>query len=182
MKKLKYIFLIIIVLAACNPHSHNNEPNINKTIADYDSVYLIADVQWHKQFYPLLERQLFSIDLLSDGLSFDSTHHIVGTGCNLYLSDIFLPINQTYLQNGTYTIDTTAGNFTFLPYMNFEGEITGCYLLDIQENKIQRIIGFTAGKMQLSYINKENIHIDLSLYTADSTHYHAIYQGPANYK
>lgn len=178
MKRVKYIFPILILFASCNHNNNKDEPAFDKLMNEYDSTYVIADIQRHDQFYPLLKRQVFSLDLLSNGLSFDSTNHIVGTGCNLYISDIFLPLSDTCLQIGTYQMDTTATDYTFLPYMNFEGEITGCYLLDIQANKIQRIIGFTAGQMQLKYIGENDIHIDILLYTADSTRYHATYQGP----
>lgn len=177
MKINNYIFFFIIFLVACNPRSQSDEPTFHKTIADCDSVYLIADIQWHKQYYPLLQQQVFSIDLLSDGLSFDSSHHIVGTGCNLYLSDVFLPLTDTHLQAGTYQMDTTAAAYTFLPFMNFDGNITGCYLLDIQDNNIQQIIGFCAGQMQVEYISETDIRLDFVLYTNDSTSYHAIYQG-----
>ena len=64
--------------------------------------------------------------------------------------------------------------------MNFDGKSTGSYLLDIQNNNLKRIIGFTTGEMQVEYIG-EDILLDVTLYTADSTRYHAIYQGPASY-
>jgi len=180
MKASKYLFPILILLAACNPQ--RKEPTVDKGMSMYDSVYVTADIQWHQQYYPLLDRQVFSIDLLNEGLSFDSAHHIVGTGLNLYLSDILLPMTDTCLKEGCYQMDTTAAPYTFLPYKYFEGNITGCYLLDIEENQIQRIIGFTAGQMQIEYISEEDIRLDLLLYTADSTRYHATYQGPTLYQ
>lgn len=177
MRITKYIFLLFILFVACDPSYNNNAPT-DGVMTEYDSVYTLADIQWHKQYYPMLERQVFSIDLLSEGLSFDSTNHIVGTGYNLYISDIFLPLATTCLQSGIYQMDSTASSYTFLPYMYFEGNITGCYLLDIQESNIQQIIGFTTGTMQLEYIGENDIRLDLLLYTADSIRYHAMYEGP----
>lgn len=182
MKATKYLLPFLVLLVACDPSSHRDEPTADKMMTEYDSVYTIVDVQWHKQYFPLLERQVFSLDLLSEGLVFDSTNLIVGTGCNLCISDIFLPITDTRLQAGTYFMDTTAADYTFLPYMYFEGPTSGCYLLDIKDSQLQRIIGFTAGEMRLEYIDDENIRIDFLLYTADSTRYHAIYEGPVIYE
>lgn len=179
MRIFKYILLLTVAMASCHPLPDGSDID---NIVQYDSVYVTADIQWHKQYYPQLDRQVFSIDLLSAGLSFDSTHHIVGTGMNLYFSDIFMPISERKLLEGTYCMDTTTNAQTFLPYQYFEGgNITGCYMLDISENKIQRIVGFTNGEFTITSLG-EDIHMDISLYSADSTHYHAIYQGPTLYR
>ncbi len=169
--------LLFLLLTACHPQTN---PPVD-TLGQYDSVYVIADLQWHKQYYPLLERQVFSLDLLSEGLSFDADYHIVGSGCNLYFSDIFLFMTDTVLPDGCYQMDTLANIQTFLPYMQFEGGVTGCYMLDIKENQIQRILGFTAGEFEITTLG-EDIRLDISLYLPDSTRYHAIYQGPFNYR
>ena len=173
-----YILPLLVTFVACRPI---NQPDTDSAIG-YDSVYVIADIQWHQQYYPLLDRQVFSIDLLNKGLEFDSTNHIVGTGVNLYFSDIFLPLTDTVLKEGIYSMSSTPDAYTFLPYMYFEGNITGCYMLNIQEGNIERIIGFTAGNFEIISMENNDIHMDISLYTADSTHYHAIYQGPALYQ
>ena len=181
MKILKFILPAFILLTACHPDGKN--PDIDNVFGNYDSVFVSADLQWHKNFYPNLACEVFSMDLLCNGLIFDSTHHIMGTGYNLYLSDIFLPNDTSRLIDGTYRMDTTAQPFTFLPYMYFEGEITGTYLLDIQNDNISRIIGFTKGEMKIQHIDND-IHIDLLLFT-DSTNlprYHATYCGPAIYR
>lgn len=180
MKAFKVILPIMILLCACDPTHTNSSINTDINMY-YDSVFTFADIQWHKQYYPLLDRQVFSIDLLTEGLAFDSAYQITGTGINLYFSDIFLPITDNTLQDGVYHIDSTANAFTCLPYKYFEGNITGCYLLDIQEDKIQRIIGFTTGKLEIT-TSEDNIHLNVSLYTPDSTHYRATYDGPAMYR
>ncbi len=177
MKKGYIIVLLLALLTACH---HRNKPD--DMTMPYDSVYVMADIQWHKQYYPLLDKQVFSIDLLTDGLVFDSAYHIMGTGMNLYFSDIFLPMTDSALQEGVYRMDSTATDYTFLPYMNFEGNITGCYMLDIQESKVQRIIGFTAGEFEITSLGDDDIRMDISLYMADSTRYRATYQGLALYR
>lgn len=179
MKKEYILLLLLILVTGCRYQP--NRPDVDN-IVQYDSIFVIADMQWHKQYYPLLDRQVFSIDLLSEGLDFDSAHHIMGTGLNLYFSDIFMSMTDNELQEGLYRMDTTTAAQTFLPYQYFEGgNITGCYMLDIEESKIQRIVGFTAGEFTLTSLG-EDIRMDISLYTEDSTRYHAIYQGPAHYR
>lgn len=179
MKKEYILLLLLILVTGCRYQP--NIPDVDN-IVQYDSIFVIADMQWHKQYYPLLDRQVFSIDLLSEGLDFDSAHHIMGTGLNLYFSDIFMSMTDSALREGTYRMDTTTAAQTFLPYQYFEGgNITGCYMLDIEESQIRRIIGFTAGEFTLTSLG-EDIRMDILLYTEDSTRYHAIYQGPAHYR
>ena len=55
-------------------------------------------------------------------------------------------------------------------------------MLNIQEGNIERIIGFTAGEFEIIAMGDDDIRMDISLYTADSTHYHATYQGPSLYQ
>ena len=115
---------------------------------------------------------------MSDGLDYDSDFHISGSGCNLYLSDVFVAQDRASgLLAGKYEMDTVAKNMTFLRGMDFEGSITGTYLLVIQEDQIQDIMLFTSGSMIVEY-TEDNILLDFNLYTADSTLYHATYQGP----
>jgi len=180
MKIIKYILPLFVLLAACDPLKHKEEPQTNGNLSYYDSVYVTADVQWHKNYYPNLDCEVFSIDLLSEGLSFDSTYHIQGSGLNLYISDIFLPDSTTTLQDGIYRMDTTAEAFTFLPYMYFEGNITGTYLLEVDNSSIKRHVGFISGEMTVENIGEE---ILLDIILSDSTsHYHATYQGPILYR
>lgn len=181
MKLLPIILSVLFVLSACDPYNNGTITDGTNALTEYDSVYSTLDLQWHKQYYPLLDKQVFSIDLLTEGLAFDSAHHIVGTGLNLYFSDIFLPLDKTQLQDGIYHMDSTASANTFLPYKYFEGNVTGCYFLDIQESKINKIIGFSAGEFEIVSIGND-IRLDISLYLVDSTCYHATYQGPAIYQ
>jgi hypothetical protein len=78
-------------------------------------------------------------------------------------------------------MDSVAKDMTFLRGMYFESNITGTYLLLINQDQIQRIVLFTSGSMDIEYIDDE-ISIDFSLYTADSSLYHATYQGPVMYR
>jgi hypothetical protein len=144
-----------------------------------DSVYTTADFRSYGDYYNA-NLQVFAIDLLSEGLAYDSTFHISGSGCNLFLSDIFTTCDS--IPAGHYEMDSVAQEMTFLRGMDFEGNITGTYLLHINEDKIQQIVLFHGGSMDVAYTEEGSVHLDFSLYTTDSTYYHAQYTGPAHYR
>ena len=173
-----YLYIIILVLAvACQPHNGINQP----TGVQLDSIYTTADFRAHDDFYNS-GHQVYAIDLLSNGLEYDSAWHITGSGCNLFLSDIFVtPNHSDSLPAGVYQMDSTANDMTFLRGMDFEGNVTGTYLLLIAEDQIQRIILFTSGSMTISY-QEDDVLLDFQLYDKDSTYYHATYMGPAIYR
>lgn len=176
MKTFWYIAILMLAVA-CQPHKTINKP----TVVQIDSVYTIADFRAYDDFYES-GHQVYAIDLLSDGLEYDSTWHISGSGCNLYLSDIFVANNHTdSLPAGVYQMDSTAKEMTFLRGMDFEGNITGTYLLMIAEDQIQGITLFTSGSMTVEY-QEDEVLLEFKLYTQDSTYYHANYNGPAIYR
>lgn len=174
MRNVIYLLLLLLV-ASCNPINNPNTPT-KPVIAD--SVFVCADFREYGDYYKT-GHQVYAIDLLSQGLEYDSLFHIQGSGYNLFLSDIFTTSKS--LPAGHYQMDSVAKDMTFLRGMDFEGSITGTYLLQISENKIQRITLFTGGSMDVAYLEDE-ILLDFKLYTADSTLYHATYQGPAMYR
>ena len=90
---------------ACTPHNKPTKPTTNQQV---DSIYTESDFRRYDDYYNS-GHQVYAIDLLSEGLDYDSTGHIVGTGCNLYLSDIFAPKDSIMrLPAGTYTMDSVA--------------------------------------------------------------------------
>lgn len=174
MKKILYISIILFTIS-CKP----SVTHVLPTILQADSIYIESNVQSYGDYYQSGHR-VYSIDLLSDGLNFDSTGYIVGSGYNLYLSDIFVEKNSTTsLPAGTYTMDSTAKDMTFLHGMYFDNNVTGAYLLEIKENQIQRITLFTGGTMTIDYVDGDTL-FEFDLYIADSTNYHATYHGYAN--
>lgn len=172
MKNYIYILLFLFVVS-CKPYNGPTNPG-SQPILKADSVYVTADFRQYGDYYNT-GHQVFAIDLLSEGLKYDSTFHISGSGYNLFLSDIF--VSDTLLVAGHYEMDSVAKNMTFLRGMYFEGgNITGTYLLHISNDTIQQIVLFTSGSMDIT-LEKDSIQLDFSLYTADSTFYHATYQG-----
>ena len=55
------------------------------------------------------------------------------------------------------------------------------FLHYIQNDQLQGITLFSSGKMTVEYI-EDDILLDFYLYTKDSIHYHATYQGAAKYR
>lgn len=177
MKTYLYIALALLAIS-CTPQ---NKPNTPSTTVQADSIYTTADFRTYGDYYHS-GHQLYAIDLLSEGLTYDSAWHISGSGSNLYLSDVFAHMDSTSrLPAGTYHMDSIAEENTFLRGLYFEGNITGTYLLQIQDNQMQQITLFTSGLMTIAY-QEQNILLDFTLYTADSVCYRATYTGPARYR
>lgn len=177
MKAYIYIALVLL-LVACQPPNRPTKPT---GLQQVDSVYTQADFRAYGDYYNS-NHQVYAIDLLSDGLVYDSVWHISGTGCNLFLSDVFVHRDSvTRLPAGVYEMDSVAREMSFLRGMYFESNITGSYLLTIEQDQIQQIILFTTGTMTIDY-QDEDVVIDFELYTADSVRYHGMYQGPAQYR
>lgn len=180
MKSMKlYLYIIILLLAvACYP---TNKPTLPSGLQQADSIYTQADFRTYGDYYHS-NHQVYAIDLLSEGLQYDSLWRITGSGCNLFLSDIFVASDNTIrLPAGTYEMDSAAKEMCFLCGMYFEGNVTGTYLLQIEEDQIQRITLFTSGTMKINY-EGDDVLLDFNLYTEDSTYYHATYKGPAMYR
>ena len=74
-------------------------------------------------------------------------------------------------------MDSTAREMRFLPGMDFEGNVTGTYLLVIEDNQLKRIQLFETGSMQVEY-DEDDVEMSFLLYSADSTMvYRATYNG-----
>lgn len=172
-----YLYIVALALmVACKP---TNTPT-QTTILQADSVFTEALFTQYGEYYNS-GHQVYAIDLLSEGLNYDSVGYIVGSGYNLYLSDIFAPKDSTTgLPAGHYTMDSVAKEMTFLRGMDFEGSITGTYLLYIKNNQIEDITLFTRGSMTVEYIDNDTL-LNFQLYTTDSTPYHATYRGTFNH-
>ena len=177
MKHIVFILLLVFLVSCDSPI--DRPPTPPTQTLKMDSIYTTADFRSYGDYYNT-GLEVFAVDLLSEGLIYDSTFHISGSGCNLYLSDIF--VHGDSLPAGHYQMDSVAREMTFLRGMDFEGNITGTYLLHINEDKIQQIVLFHGGSMDVAYTEEGSVHLDFSLYTTDSTYYHAQYTGPAHYR
>ncbi len=175
MKRYLHTFLWAALLAitaiSCKPQPSPTKPQ------PLDSVYITMDLRMHGDYYGS-GHSVYSLDLLSEGLEFDSLGYIVGSGCNLYLSDIFAQADSTLrLPAGQYQMDSIAREKTFLRGMDFEGNVTGTYLLVIEDNQLKRIQLFHTGSMLVNY-EEDDVEMTFQLYNADSTIvYRATFRG-----
>lgn len=134
MKSMRRTLLIVCVVAcllsACKPTPHT--PVAQTT---YDTLFTSGYEKMHGAYYPGLDNQVVSIDLYSEGLKL-GLKGIVGTGTNLFFSDVFLSGKDSTLQAGTYLPSDSGEASTFLSGKYFEGNFTGAYLLLIENNKL----------------------------------------------
>jgi|GEM_PF-1215788 len=155
MRNRLCILLLLPIFVACN----NTQRPERRPLADttFGKAY---STQYGQHYLSRGVRQnVIDLDLYSENLSLDSLHHIVGTGTNLYLSDIFLPEGEDTLLAGTFVSDTTAAEYTFLPGVDYDSNISGAYLLNITDGNLTSYTIFTEGSF---IVNRE----------ADSTHIH----------
>ena len=128
MKRVVYFLLLLVVMVGCD----NNKTITYQTI---DTNFTWGNVKSYGAFYDSIgiPSNVFSLDLYSTKLGFDSLGYIIGTGTNLYFSDIFLEPTCSTLAVGEYQNDTTGAAYTFLPGVNYEGSFSGAYLLVVGE-------------------------------------------------
>lgn len=162
------VLAVMLMMTACHPNSPTPRPVVTK---EYREAYLTR----HGHCYDSIEASVLSLDLYSEGLTLDSVHRMQGTGYNLYVSDIF--VEDSLLTAGTYTADSVAQRFTFLPGRDFEGMPTGAYLLYVNDGKLESIQLIDSGYFVVRDTLDGIVDISLHLYYGSTT-YDAHYQGP----
>lgn len=130
MKHSIAYIILLTMLVGCKPNTPSAYRGLPKT-------YATAYEQMHGHCYDSVAQAVVSLDLYSTGLELNEDKRIVGTGYNLYISDIFVP--DSLLETGSYRSDTTAEAFTFLPGKDYEGYPFGMYILNIEEDQIKQI-------------------------------------------
>ena len=172
-RRLPVLCLAALLLTACGDKSRPDAPE-QQPVAD--SLLTLAKVKNNGQWYPGVDCNVISLDLYSEGLRFNERGYIEGTGTNLYFSDIFLPLTDTVLTAGTYSLDTTATVYTALPGVTYDNTVGGSYLLLIEQNKLKSIILLKSG----SFVVAEEdsiLHLTFDLTTTDDKPYRASYVG-----
>lgn len=166
------IFLVLLCIAGCKKEN-KNEPTISSA-TEFDKAY----ASFYGAHYAAdgIENNVVAIDLYSPKLGLNEEGYIEGTGTNLYVSDIFLAPTDTLLPATTYKADTTAAPLTFLAGVEYEGNITGAYLLDIVDNEVSRITLLTEGQFSLQY-KGDSVQMSFSMQTHDGRKYAATMRG-----
>ena len=168
------LYIALICLAAC---SSKNTPTKPDTIS---AEMTYGKLVYYGQYYDSIKYHVLALDLYSDGLTLDSTNHMVGSGTNLYLSDIFVPLTDTTLADGTYRCSTTPEPKTFYPGKSFEGTPTGTYILQVDNAKVAQIILCTDSAFVVSK-NGQTTDLLFNLKTEDK-HYHIHFKGVLDYE
>lgn len=172
MNKSILLLLATLCLVACGDGGQDVEPE-TKPVAD--TVLTLMKLQNHGQWYATINRNVLSLDLYSNGLSFNDKGYIQGTGTNLYFSDIFVTLEDTLLTEGEYTVDSTTLVHTALPGLQLDGSAAGAYLLLIEDSRIRQIILIKEGTFTVE--QDDSLRLDFRLTTADDQTYHATYVG-----
>lgn len=159
------LLCLVLSTASCTPDVP--KPN-NPT---FDSQMRKVFLQYYGDYYAEegLAQCVWTIDAYSDGLLLNKQNVIEGTGTNLYFSDIFSPSSQPtvsgdddvdqnlvvaaapLLPAGHYTASDTGEPFTFLPGTTYETQISGAYLLRIQDGQLIDYDLLVSGTLTLSY-------------------------------
>lgn len=170
----KFPIFLLLLLTACQ---HTTYVPTQRVASDFNRCY----IQCHGAYYDSIAANVLSLDLYSAGLDLDSTGYMQGTGTNLYLSDVFVPLTDTVLLPGVYTADTTGSVMTFLPGKDFEGNPTGTYILQVTDNKVGSITLCTDSTMTVAY-DRDTLDIRFRLRKTDGRIYTAQYRGIPNWK
>lgn len=150
------LLLLALSLASCTPTHRAPRGGLPM---EYTEAWQTA----YGHCYDSIPSAVVSLDLYSDGLSVDNEEHqMVGTGYNLYLSDIFVP--DSLLSVGTYRSATGGEPYTFLPGRNWDGTPTGMYLLYVEEGQLQSIQVLDSGTMVVRDTTNRLLDLQFTLY------------------
>lgn len=145
-----------------------NEPTSNVTLRQpFTNGYSV----YYGTYYDYLgiDAHVFELDLYTEGLELDSTGQYVGTGQNLYMTDIFSIGSDSLLAEGNYTIDTlyqyTAGSI--LGGASYGGIPGGALLINISSTGISYDY-IISGTMTVAYSNDSTI-LNFKLQTKQGT-------------
>lgn len=174
----RYCYLLILLLLCCTQCKEKNTPTEKKQESYYDK----GQVVFYGSYYAAegILQNVLSLDIYSKGLSLDSAGYMVGSGVNLYLSDIFLPSKDTFLVATSYMSDTTGNAYTFLPGINYDGQISGAYLLTITDGSLVSAELFEEGSFTLTQ-KKDSVSIAFLLKKESGKNYAAEFSGVLPY-
>lgn len=167
------LLVAAIAITSCTPHYSGDKKG------GLPSEYTTAYQEIHGACYDSIPYPVVSLDLYSEGLELDQNHRMQGTGYNLYISDIFLPLqedtNTLHILPGTYHSDTTALPFSFLPGKDWEGTPSGIYLLRVDNSALQSIQVLDSGTIVIRDTTNNLIDLQFTLYYKNQYGYKATY-------
>lgn len=183
MKRLAYILPLLAV--ACFLHVSCTTTPSHTPVAQtqYDSIFNYCLEKMHGAYYNNagLPNQVVALDFYSEGLELTQKYGIIGTGTNLFFSDVFLSPKDSVLQDGEYASGILGEERTFLPGEYFEGNFTGAYLLLIADDKLQKYDLIREGTLSVSQAGSQTT-ISFSGTLFNGRPYHATYTGKLDCK
>lgn len=174
--KYSLFFFLPLLLIACKPYS---SPSPRKVLA-VDTVFTSGQAEAYGRYYSNLERNVCSLTLVSQGITIHGDT-LSGTGSELVFTDIFLPLETDTLPEGTYRVDSTAAAFSALSALEFEGAVTGTYLLLLADGLPQRLYMFPSGSFTLRQW-EDTTDMEIHLQTLDSQTFDATFRGVIQYR
>lgn len=151
--------LATLCLTGCDippyyPPAHNTATEFNYgRVVDYGVLYQEVG----------LDNEVVMLDLYSNGLRIIQGK-MNGTGTNLCFEHVFLPAGENRLQDGTtFTMDTTGAEYTFLPGRDYDGNVTGAYILEVEDSKLQTITLIEDGTFTVTALTNDTTRIDCTL-------------------
>ncbi len=182
MKHLTHILPLIVL--ACLMHVSCTKPShIPVAQTQYDSIFNYCLEKMHGAYYKPsgLPNQVVALDLYSEGLELTQKYGIIGTGTNLFFSDVFLSPLDSVLTDGDYEAGNLGEEHTFLPGEYFEGNFTGAYLLLIADDKLQQYDLIREGTLHVSHVGEQTT-ISFSGTLFNGRPYQASYTGKLDCK
>ncbi len=173
MKRILYI-LPLLLFVACQPDRPQGGTQTTFATSFDEGRAIYYGAYYEEEGVP---HNVLDLDLLSEGLNYDSVGRIVGSGTNLYFSDIFIENTKQFFPNGTYEADTSATTMTFLSGMDYEGGISGAYLLQITDNQVAKITLVENGSFTLKQDIHGTVTITFDLLLANRKAYSATFKG-----
>ena len=159
-----YIFCLLAGILPYSCDNRKNEPSKNVVLRQpFTAGYAV----YYGAYYDYLgiDAHVFELDLYTEGLGIDSTGQYVGSGQNLYMTDIFSLGNDSLLAEGIYSIDTL---YQYTPGSILGGESYGdipggAQLINVSSTGISYDY-IRSGTMEIKYRN-DSILIHFKLLT-----------------
>lgn len=163
-----YIFCLLAGILPYSCDNRKNEPSKNVVLRQpFTAGYAV----YYGAYYDYLgiDTHVFELDLYTEGLGIDSTGQYVGSGQNLYMTDIFSLGNDSLLAEGIYSIDTlyqyTPGSI--LGGESYGGIPGGAQLINVSSTGISYDY-IKSGTMEVKYRN-DSVLIAFKLQTQQGT-------------
>lgn len=173
MKRILLIIISVLCLIACR----HNPPTPPNTVV-MDTLFTQGRLTCYGPYYieqgrpqAVYELDLYSADINMDSLGIGN----IGTGSNLYFSDVFLNEDLAMMASGEYHMDSTGMAWSWLPGLQYDSNYSGAYVLRIEDGGFSSIQLVSGGHFRVQQEGQQTC-IDFQL-MLDKKPYHARFEG-----